>query len=187
MKLEPTASQTVGPFHHLGLDWLKNDRLAGQDISGRPVTIAGRVLDGEGAPVSDALLEIWQANSHGKYSHPADTQRKPIEAGFRGFGRIPTDDAGAFRFTTIKPGSIPGPLGQAQAPHLAITVFMRGLLKHLVTRLYFPDEPGNLEDPILILVPADRRPTLIARATGPDTLEWSIHLQGPNETVFFDC
>jgi protocatechuate 3,4-dioxygenase alpha subunit len=187
MTREPTASQTVGPFLHIGLDWLKRDQLAGPGVTGEPVTIEGRVLDGDGMPVSDALIEVWQANAHGKYRHPDDRQDKVIEPGFSGFGRVPTNDAGAFRFTTIKPGTVPGPDGRMQAPHLAITVFMRGLLKHLMTRLYFPDEPGNRDDPILNRVPADRRPTLIARVTGPGMLEWNVHLQGSYETVFFDC
>jgi protocatechuate 3,4-dioxygenase alpha subunit len=187
MNMEPTASQTVGPYLHIGLDWLKRDRLAGPGVSGEPVIIEGRILDGDGTPVSDALIEIWQANAHGRYAHPLDRQEQPLEPGFSGFGRVPTDDAGAFRFTTIKPGNVPGPDGRMQAPHLAFTVFMRGLLKHLVTRLYFPDEPSNLDDPILNLVAAERRPTLIANTTEPGTLEWNIHLQGAHETVFFDC
>jgi protocatechuate 3,4-dioxygenase alpha subunit len=187
MNREPTASQTVGPFLHLGLLWLKRDQLAGPGISGEPVTIEGRVLDGDDQPVGDALIEIWQANAYGRYAHPLDAQDKPVEQDFSGFGRIPTSDGGAFRFTTIKPGRVPGPDGRMQAPHLAITLFMRGLLKHLVTRLYFPDEPGNLDDPILNLVPADRRRTLIAKTKGAGVLEWDVHLQGPEETVFFDC
>jgi protocatechuate 3,4-dioxygenase, alpha subunit len=187
MNMEPTASQTVGPYLHIGLDWLKRDQLAGPGASGERVTIAGRILDGDGTPVSDALIEVWQANAHGKYAHPDDWQDKPLESDFSGFGRVPTDTTGAFRFATIKPGSVPGPDGRTQAPHLAIAVFMRGLLKHLTTRLYFPDEPANALDPILNLLPADRRPTLVAKATGPSTLEWNIHLQGQNETVFFDC
>jgi protocatechuate 3,4-dioxygenase alpha subunit len=187
MNTEPTASQTVGPFLHIGLDWLKRDELAAPGTPGVRVTIEGRVLDGDGSPVSDALIEIWQANAHGRYAHPLDREGEPLEPGFSGFGRVPTNDAGIFRFTTIKPGSVPGPDGQMQAPHLAITVFMRGLLKHLVTRLYFPDEPSNRDDPILNLVPGNRQPTLIASATGPRVLQWNIHLQGEHETVFFDC
>jgi protocatechuate 3,4-dioxygenase, alpha subunit len=187
MNPEPTSSQTVGPFLHIGLCGIKRDQLAGPGVSGEPLTIEGQVLDGDGTPVTDALIEVWQANAHGKYAHPEDRQDKPIELDFSGFGRVPTNDAGAFRFTTIKPGNIPFPDGRMQAPHLAITVFMRGLLRHLVTRLYFPDEPSNFDDPILNLVPMDRRPTLIARATGPRTLEWNVQLQGPDETVFFDC
>jgi protocatechuate 3,4-dioxygenase alpha subunit len=187
MNTEPTASQTVGPFLHIGLDWLKRDHLAGAGASGERVTIEGRILDRDGVPVSDAVIEVWQANAHGKYAHPDDWQDKPIDKEFSGFGRVPTDAAGAFCFTTIKPGSVPGPDGRMQAPHLAITVFMRGLLKHLTTRLYFPDEPANALDPILNLVSADRRPTLVAKAKEPGMLEWNIHLQGQDETVFFDC
>jgi protocatechuate 3,4-dioxygenase alpha subunit len=187
MNLEPTSSQTVGPFLHLGLCGVRRDELAGPGVEGERVTVEGRVLDGDGKPVCDALIESWQADARGKYAHPDDRQDRPIAPGFGGFGRVPTDDAGVFRFTTIKPGGTPGPGGRPQAPHLAITVFMRGLLRHLVTRLYFPDEPGNREDPILRLVPADRRHTLIAKPTGPGKLAWDVHLQGPDETVFFDC
>jgi protocatechuate 3,4-dioxygenase alpha subunit len=187
MNLEPTASQTVGPFLHIGVCWLQRDQLAGAGVTGERVTVEGCVVDGDGKPVGDALIEIWQANAHGKYAHPEDCQSRPIERGFSGFGRVPTSDAGGFRFTTIKPGTVPGSNGRTQAPHLVITVFMRGLLKQLVTRLYFPDEPANADDPILELVPAQRRPTLIARTRAPGVLEWNIHLQGPLETVFFDC
>lgn len=136
----------------------------------------------------DVVLEIWQANAHGKYDHPEDTQDKPLEAGFRGYGRIPASADGVFRFVTIKPGPVPGPNGKEQAPHLAISVFMRGLLKRLVTRMYFPDDPRNAADPILNLVGSDRRATLIAKKTAiaPGTLEWNVVLQGPEETVFFD-
>jgi protocatechuate 3,4-dioxygenase alpha subunit len=136
--------------------------------------------------VGDGLIEIWQANAAGKYAHPEDFQNKPLERGWRGFGRIPTDAKGGFRFSTIKPGRVPGPQGELQAPHLVVAVFMRGLLKHLATRLYFPDEPANSEDPILKLVPAARRATLLARRNGKNALEWNIILQGKNETVFFD-
>jgi protocatechuate 3,4-dioxygenase alpha subunit len=161
--------------------------MADASVRGERVTIEGHVFDGDGKPVSDALIEVWQANGHGKYNHPEDHQSLPLEQGFRGFGRLPTNDAGQFRFTTIKPGGVPGPGGRMQAPHLAIMVFMRGLLKHLVTRLYFPDEPANADDPILYLVPEERRSTLIAKTRGQGALEWDIHLQGPEETVFFDC
>src|SRR5262249_2577080 len=129
--------------------------------------------------------EIWQANAAGKYAHPDDTQKKPVEKGWRGFGRIPTDAKGGFRFTTIKPGRVPGPGGSLQAPHLVVNVFMRGMLKQLSTRLYFPDEAANTEDAILKLVPAARRATLIPKQKGK-SLEWNIILQGKGETVFFD-
>jgi protocatechuate 3,4-dioxygenase alpha subunit len=186
MSLYASASQTVGPYLHIGLDWLTTRDIAARGVKGERVAIEGRLLDGEGVGVSDGLVEIWQANSHGKYAHPDDQQKKHLERGFRGFGRIPTDDQGAFRFTTIKPGRVPGPGGILQAPHLVVAVFMRGMLKHLATRIYFPDEQSNAEDPLLKLVPPARRATLIAKRKAKSVLEWSIILQGENETVFFD-
>ena len=152
------------------------------------MTIAGRVLDGDGKPVEDALIEIWQANRHGKYAHPEDDQTKPLEPAFQGYGRILVDESGRFRFSTIKPGPVPGPNGKPQAPHLAVSVFMRGLLRRLVTRIYFPDEPANLGDFVLNLVEPERRETLIAKKDVNEigTFEWNVNLQGPNETVFFD-
>ena len=189
MSLQATTSQTVGPYLHIGLTWLITENLAPAGVAGERVSITGRVLDGDAQPVNDALVEIWQANAQGKYAHPRDTQAKPVEKGFRGFGRSATDDKGAFRFQTIKPGRVPGPGGKLQAPHVAVNVFMRGQLKHLVSRIYFPDEPGNAEDAVLALVPPERRGTLIARrAPGtPGALEWNVILQGRDETVFFDC
>ena len=186
MSLYATGSQTVGPYMHIGLNWLVTRNIAGPRVRGERVAIQGRLLDGDGLGVDDGLVEIWQANSHGKYAHPDDRQKKPLEPGFRGFGRIPTDAKGAFRFSTIKPGSVPGPGGASQAPHLVVTVFMRGLLKHLATRIYFPDDPGNARDPVLKLVPAARQSTLIARGKGRGVMEWNIILQGKGETVFFD-
>jgi protocatechuate 3,4-dioxygenase alpha subunit len=153
------------------------------------VVLEGRVLDGGGAPVPDAVIEIWQANAHGKYGHPDDQQTKPIEPGFKGYGRVATDDEGRFCFRTINPGPFPGPGGTPQAPHLAVSVFMRGLLKRLVTRVYFPGDREQAQDPILKLVNPERRATLIAREAsgGNASLHWDIILQGPQETVFFDC
>lgn len=185
MSLHPTASQTVGPFLRIGLAPMTITEIAAPDVPGERITLRGRVFDGDGAPVNDALIEVWQANAEGRYTHPDDTQEKPLTPQFLGFGRSPTDDAGAFHFTTIKPGPVPGPDGQPQAPHLVVVVFMRGLLRHLVTRLYFPDEPANATDPVLSLVPAERRATLIARPAPDGALEWDIHLQGADETVFF--
>lgn len=188
MNPHATTSQTAGPYLRIGLDWLITENLAGPDVTGERVTIQGRVTDGEGKPVNDAVVEIWQANAHGRYAHPDDDQNKPLEAGFRGFGRSGTDEHGAFRFHTIKPGRVPGPDGRLQAPHIVVSVFMRGLLKQLVTRIYFPDEPANADDPVLALVPAERRGTLVARKKdqAPGALEWNIVLQGEDETVFFD-
>jgi protocatechuate 3,4-dioxygenase alpha subunit len=177
MSLHATTSQTVGPYLHIGLTWLITENLAPAGVPGQRVTIRGRVLDGDGAPVNDALVEIWQADSRGKYGGKR----------FRGFGRSATDDAGGFRFHTVKPGRVPGPDGKLQAPHILAVVFMRGQLKQLVTRIYFPGEPSNDKDLVLGLVPRDRRHTLIARKTKSRTLEWNVVLQGRDETVFFDC
>ncbi|MGB9334832.1 MAG: protocatechuate 3,4-dioxygenase subunit alpha [Candidatus Acidiferrales bacterium] len=189
MSLQATTSQTVGPFFKIGLDWLNRDILAGPGVAGERVIIEGCVLDGDSKPVPDALLEIWQANSHGKYAHPDDTQNKTLEPGFTGYGRIPTDEKGHFRFTTIKPGQVPGPGGKLQAPHIVVSVFARGLLRRLVTRIYFPDEPANSADFALSQVEPARRGTLIARklAAQAGALEWNVVLQGAEETVFFDC
>jgi protocatechuate 3,4-dioxygenase, alpha subunit len=186
MSLRASTSQTIGPFLRIGLEWMVIEELAPQGVAGERVRVEGRVTDADGKPVNDAAVEIWQANSQGKYASPEDPQDKPLEAAFRGFGRSLTDDAGAFRFRTIKPGRVPGPDGKLQAPHLVVTIFMRGLLKQLVTRMYFPDEPSNAEDPVLATVPAERRPTLIARKRADGTLEWNLVLQGRNETAFFD-
>ena len=185
MNLPATASQTVGPFYRIGMEALYVSDLAPAAAATDKITIQGRVLDGDGKPVSDAVLEIWQANAQGKYAHPDDAQKKPLTPDFRGFGRVPTGDDGAFRFTTIQPGSVAGPRGLPQAPHLLVAVFMRGLLIHLVTRMYFPEQALNADDPVLGLVPAARRHTLIAQH-GPGALEWNVVLQGKNETVFFD-
>jgi protocatechuate 3,4-dioxygenase alpha subunit len=175
--LVATASQTVGPYFHLGTDKLAVADLAG-NAQGEKVALSGRVLDGDGKPVVDALIEIWQAGPDGKFNQP----------GFPGFGRVATDDQGTFRFVTLKPGRVEGIGGALQAPHLAVAVFMRGLLRHLVTRVYFPDDPANGEDAVLLLVPQARRATLVAsRTPQAGALEWNVVLQGPDETVFFDC
>jgi protocatechuate 3,4-dioxygenase, alpha subunit len=188
MALFATPSQTVGPFFSIGLDWLRGTGLAPSGVSGERVTIAGRVLDGDGAAVPDALLELWQANAHGRYAHPEDGQDKPLEPAFTGHARILSDADGRFRFTTVKPGPVPAPDGGVQAPHVLVSLFARGLLRRLVTRIYFPDQPGNESDFALRRVEPSRRGTLIARRGGADgELEWNVVLQGPGETVFFDC
>ena len=174
----PTPSQTVGPFFHLGFAWLFQPDLAHSAAGSERVSVTGRVLDGDGQPVPDAAIEIWQP----------DARSGRTGSGFGGFARVPTDAAGAFRFATVKPALMPGPGGRPQAPHLVAVVFMRGLLKQLITRMYFPDEPGNAHDPVLTLVEPARRRTLVARGRGgePMSLEWNLVLQGPDETVFFD-
>ena len=176
MSLHATTSQTVGPYLHIGLTWLIVEDLAPRGVKGERITIEGRVLDGDGKPVDDAAVEIWQADAQGRYG----TKK------FRGFGRSATDARGRFRFKTVKPGRVPGPDGKLQAPHIAVNVFMRGQLKQLVTRIYFPDDPSNEEDAVLALVPRHRRHTLVPRKAG-SKLEWNIVLQGKDETVFFDC
>jgi protocatechuate 3,4-dioxygenase alpha subunit len=188
MSLRTTSSQTIGPYLHIGTTWLVTDNLVASGGSGERITIEGRITDGDGAPVNDALIDIWQANAHGKYAHPADTQSKPLEHGFTGFGRVQTDKDGRFRFATVKPGAVPASSGGMQAPHINITIFMRGLMKQLVTRIYFADDPGNAGDEVLSRVPASRRATLIALPTRGEAtdFEWNVVLQGEGETVFFE-
>ena len=185
MSLRTTGSQTIGPYLHIGLTWLITDSLVSPGVQGTPVVIEGRVTDGDGAPVNDAVVEIWQANAHGRYPHPEDNGTAPLEPAFKGFGRVYTDASGLFRFTTIKPGRVPAPGGGLQAPHINVTIFMRGMLRQLNTRIYFPADPANAEDAVLQSVPEPRRGTLIA-APREGKLEWNVRLQGAGETVFFD-
>lgn len=189
MSLHTTSSQTVGPFFSIGLTPLVTSIVAGPDVPGEHVIIRGCVLDGDGTPVPDVMLETWQADAAGHYSQGDNTQQASSASGFSGFGRVPTDEQGQFTLSTIKPGRVPGPGDSLQAPHLVVLVFMRGLLKHLVTRMYFPGEPGNDEDPILHLVPPERRVTLMARRSEEDAsvLLWDVIVQGADETVFFDA
>lgn len=201
---EITPSQTVGPFFAFGLtphsrcDWKPSDRydwkdtvganLVTPDASGRKIRIEGRVLDGDGVPINDAMVEIWQADAQGHYAHPRDTRARP-NTSFKGFGRSATDKDGVYVFDTIKPGRVPGPDGKMQAPHIVFCIFSRGMLRQVYTRLYFSDEPSNAEDPILALVPAERRGTLIAHRQGdgePAVYRFDIRVQGENETVFFE-
>jgi protocatechuate 3,4-dioxygenase alpha subunit len=185
MKLIATPPQTVGPFFHVGCSRLSRVDIASKDAPGVHLTVEGRILDGDGTPVPDAMIEIWQADASGKYAH---TQDKSLDPKFKGYARAATDQSGRFRFTTIKPGPVAGPDGTTQVPHLAVSIFMRGLMKRLVSRIYFPDDPANANDPILKLVDPARRKTLIARKSenSGDTIHWDIILQGKDETVFFD-
>ena len=171
------------------MKWLYIDDLAGPGVAGERIVIAGRVLDADGQGVPDAVLELWQADAQGRYAHPDDQQEKRMQPGFQGFGRVPTTADGSFRFTTIKSGRVPGPDGKLQAPHIVVSVFMRGLLRRLVTRIYFPGEPANAADFVLNLVEPGRRGTLIAKKSEQHAanLEWNVVLQGRDETVFFDC
>ena len=180
-----TSSQTIGPYLHIGMRWLVDENFAAPGVAGERVTVSGRVTDGEARPVNDAMIEIWQANAAGRYAHPDDTRDVPLDERFSGFGRVFTDDDGRFRFHTIKPGRVPSPDGGLQAPHLNVTIFMRGMLKHLCTRLYFDGDAANAHDAVLATVPRERVPTLVAKRTG-DAFEWNVVLQGPGETVFFE-
>lgn len=189
MRTCATGSQTVGPFFHLGLADFYRDNLVSPGAAGEKISIHGRVLDADGEGVNDAMLEIWQADSQGKFHEAKEEAEKSGPAGFWGFGRIATNPEGGFHFTTIKPGRVEGPRGANQAPHIVVTIFMRGLLKQLTTRIYFPGEPVNEEDAVLRLIPPARRATLIAARASENSgeLEWNVILQGANETVFFDC
>jgi protocatechuate 3,4-dioxygenase alpha subunit len=181
--LPPTPSQTIGPFFAVGLPWPDGPEVVADGTPGA-CWIGGRVLDGAGDPVPDALVETWQADPQGRFAHP-DDPRGPADPGFRGFGRCPTDAEGRWAVRTVKPGPLPGLGGGVEAPHLNVSVFARGLLGRLVTRVYFPDEPeANAADPLLGSIP-DRavRDRLVAVADG-DRLRFDIHLQGDQETPF---
>lgn len=193
MTLKQTPSQTAGPFFHymltpeqsgypysslVGPDLTKGENEAA--IPGERIRVEGRITDGQGQPMSDALIEIWQADAQGRYSHPAD--KRSSNAPFTGFGRTASDAEGRFVFDTIKPGAI----GDGQAPHLTLVMFTRGGQNHLYTRIYFSDEAGaNAKDPVLAVVPEDRRATLIAERRGR-AYHHDIRVQGDGETVFFD-
>jgi protocatechuate 3,4-dioxygenase, alpha subunit len=183
----PTPSQTVGPFFHIGMSSDGNRELVEPGARGA-IRIEGVVTDGEGQPVNDALIEIWQADEGGRYADPQDARTEPpLEDGFVGFGRCETDDSGRYGFVTVKPGRVPGPNGSVQAPHIEVSIFARGLLKRLATRIYFPgEEQANREDPVLALIEdPDRRSTLLA--TEEDGVyRFDIHLQGDRETAFLD-
>ncbi len=191
VSLPLTPSQTVGPFLAIGLPWPDGPFVVPEGTPGA-ITITGRVLDGAGDPLLDAMVETWQAAPDGSFAHPDD----PREAGaawgegFRGFGRSATDASGRYRIVTLRPGALPFPDGRTEAPHLDVSVFARGLLDRVVTRIYFAGEPANEDDPVLGSIPDDdRRATLIAAPEpgGPaSTFRFDIRLQGGRETVFFD-
>jgi protocatechuate 3,4-dioxygenase, alpha subunit len=190
-RLVPTPSQTVGPFFHLALDRPDWADLAAENPLGERIVVEGRVTDGDGLPIADACLELWQANAAGRYAHPDDDQTdKPLDPRFRGFGRVSTDAGGGFRLTTIRPGPVPGHGNSLQAPHIAVAIFARGLLKQLFTRIYFAGEPLNETDPVLSSIDdSARRKTLIATRHdegGTPAYRFDIVVQGDNETVFFD-
>lgn len=186
MSPEPTPSQTVGPFFHNALLDRDYSALVSPDHP-RAIRIEGTVYDGAGEPVPDAMLEIQQVDESGRYDHPDDeTGNIYPDKYFSGFGRAGTDGDGGYSFVTVKPGPVPGPEGRTQAPHIMVSIFARGLLKRLVTRIYFPDEEqANGLDPVLSMVEdRDLRKTLIARESA-GVLRFDIHLQGEEQTAFF--
>jgi protocatechuate 3,4-dioxygenase alpha subunit len=197
-----TASQTAGPYVHIGLapkqagfDIFEHDFsnvLAGPRTKGERIRIEGRVIDGSGTPLRDVLLEIWQANAAGKYNHPADLQKKALDKSFRGWGRACSSfDTGVYSFDTLKPGAVAGRNERPMAPHINFWIVARGINIGLSTRMYFSDEAvANARDPVLNLIEWEsRRNTLIAQREekrGQVVYRFDIHLQGPDETVFFD-
>lgn len=200
---EITPSQTVGPFFAYGLtpkgrcDWDPNgsyswkntveSNLVTPDASGTRIRIEGVVYDGDNLPINDCMIEIWQADSQGRYASPRAGAASNTQ--FKGFGRSATDKAGVFAFDTIKPGQVAGPDGKPQAPHIVVCIFSRGMIRQVYTRLYFDDEAANASDPILTMVPADRRKTLMAHKQAgkePALYRFDIRVQGGDETVFFD-
>jgi protocatechuate 3,4-dioxygenase alpha subunit len=174
-----TPSQTVGPFLSLGLTWPDGHLVVPEGTPGA-IRISGVLLDGAGALVPDGVIETWQADPDGRFDHP-DDPRGASGSGFGGFGRCNTDDEGRYRIVTLKPGAI----GDGQAPHINVTVLARGLLQHVVTRIYFPDEvEANAADPLLSSLPPERAATLVAQPAGEGELRFDIRLQGEGETVF---
>ena len=181
-----TPSQTIGPFFAYALTprayggkELATEQVAAEGVAGERIRIEGAVYDGDGVPVGDAMIETWQADAEGRFNAAGN-------AGFTGFGRAETSAEGAYFVETVRPGALPGPNGAMQAPHLTVSVFARGLLVRLATRIYFDDEPGNAGDPVLALVPEARRATMIARRGPGGVFRFDIRLQGEDETVFFD-
>ena len=186
MSLQTTPSQTVGPYFRIGVEPLYCSDVAGVEALGQRISIAGSIVDGDGAPVGDAFIEIWQADAAGIYRHAEDPRAAAASSAFNGFGRIAMDERGQFQFSTIKPGRVPGADGKLQAPHLSVLIYMRGILKPVMTRLYFSDEASaNDRDPVLALVPAGRRETLIAKLNGDHAYAWHLRMQGEHEIVAF--
>lgn len=195
--LKETASQTAGPYVHIGLapgaagfqifDRELGSDIAGPEAEGLRIRIEGVVYDGTGAPVKDVLIEAWQADARGIYPHPEDPRHADCAKGFRGWGRAISDfDTGQWSFDTLKPGVVPGRNGRAMAPHINLWIVARGINIGLNTRIYFEDE-DNSADPVLNLIEqTDRRATLLARKTAADTYRFDIRLQGEGETVFLD-
>ena len=184
--MELTAFQPVGPYFHVMLDRLgRVTTLAGKGARGERITIEGVLRDGAGKPMPDGMIEIWQADADGRYHHPDDARHGSADPHFWGYGRVDTDDAGRYRFETVKPGAVPGPGGINQAPHILVNLYAPGIVKRWITRMYFDGDPANETDPVLQLVPASRRHTLLAKPES-GKYRFDIVLQGEGETVFFD-
>lgn len=186
--MQPTPSQTIGPFFHLCLP--SNETvgwLAGPGAEGDALTLTCRILDAEGAPVDDALIELWQADASGIYNHPGDPRFENHDPAFPGFARAATNAGGECTFETVRPGRVTDDDGAVHAPHINVSIFARGLLKRAVTRAYLDDDPANATDPVLARVPEQRREGLLARrvSAAPSRWRFDIHLAGERETVFF--
>jgi protocatechuate 3,4-dioxygenase beta subunit len=183
-----TAWQTLGPFFDRKLIRHGHDltRAGPGRPQGEVIELAGQVRQEGGTPVPGCLIELWQANAAGRYAHPADRSARPLDPNFKGFGRAVTDAEGNYRFVTVKPGAVPFEGNRWQAPHLLVAIFAAGLLRRLVTRLYFPDEPANGGDPILAAIDdPEARATLVAQAAGAASYRFDIVLRGAGETAFF--
>ena len=180
-----TPSQTVGPFFHYALPYEAGTRVAGARRPGS-IRLGGRVLDGAGAPIADSMVEIWQADESGVFVTTPRIYEVPEPGGFRGFGRCATGPGGEYEFHTVKPAAVATVDGRAQAPHIAMAVFARGMLRQAVTRVYFDDEAdANSADPLLSGLTPQRRATMVATRTG-DEFRFDVRLQGDDETVFLD-
>lgn len=204
--LGQTPAQTLGPFFHQGLLRTRSvfqvpglclderdvfdAELASPGAFGQRIIIEGSVHDGLGLPIADALLEAWQANGHGRYHHPLDPSGRDIDPRFRGFGRVATDARGEYALSSVKPGAVLGPGGSVQAPHINLVLGARGMTRHAFTRIYFDDDAELTSDPVLLLVPASRRQTLVARRSGARdgaaVYRFDLFLQGERETAFFE-
>ena len=189
MDLVPSPSQTIGPFFHIYFD-AKGvcGCIAGAEAKGEHIQLTCRVVDGDGVPIPDALIELWQTDAQGIFNHPADERHGNADPAVLGFGRLPTDNEGICVFETVRPGRIPAPAGSSYAPHIVVSVFGRGLLKRLVTRIYFAGDSANRDDSVLALVSQGRRETLMAHpdSTRLGLRNFDIRLSGDDETVFFD-
>lgn len=183
--MKQSASQTVGPFFRIGLIGRRaQNNLVDEQTAGERITLSGVVYDGDGQPISDAMIEIWQPDANGIFNHPLDPRHEKADPYFRGFGRAENRNDGKYEFKTIKPGG-----GDGMPPYINIHVFARGMLIHAMTRMYFSDEPANTDDPVLRSVEPERRHTLIAtreESQGPPVYRFDIHMQGEDETVFFN-